>query len=581
MMIRLKNWFVRIGLAAVLMLALVLTVMPVTGYAAGATASISVDKTELGTGDTVTIKVTIKGNGQNLGKLSFQLLYDANILELKDSQGNNFNGKLPWGSGTVGADTYVETFTATALAEGTATISFSAAPIVYSETDESTQIECSIEKNDVAVWVNGAGSSQAQGSSAEVPPSSSSEGPSSEAPSTEASQEMPAQAGSCDLSELTITPGEITFDPDVTEYTIQVANDVTRVAVSAKTAQEDAGYVVEGYENLAEGENLVTVHVTSPDGASKDYLIHVIRLNEAGEVPEATDEENGTEKSEVKGFQWECPERTFYVTTFPSGVAIPKGYTYSSVVIGSYEVPAYVSGENSGLYLVYAQEEGQDPGLCWYRVSDGQMFPCVAVQAAGNGEELSLPVMLLIGAGIIVLIALMITVIVTVVRNREGRVRFGFENDDEELETEELQDREDASEEDWESQDQDEEYQDDFQDEDDYEDDDDEEEEDDQEADSATASSFGGSKDFPAEPIPEEEPEKDELEEFGIDIQLMQAGIEKEAGVYGASAGISTPGGRTKPERPKKPVMNSRRLNAATTRIDSDQIKQNREHQGK
>lgn len=536
-------------MAAFLTLLILCMLVPVTGQAAGAGASVSVDKTELSIGDTVTVTVRIKNEGQNLGELSYTLLYTKSVLSAKDGSGNDFNGTLGWGSGVVGADTYVEKFTFTAIAEGPAEISFAAVPVV--EDEDGNSLECSFTTEKTWVQVAGTAPSSSAAASSEAAPSSG------EAPSSSAAESSEAAAVSCDLAELTVTPGSIAFDPSVTEYTIEVANDVTRIAVTAKTVSADAGYVVEGYDNLAEGENTVTVHVSANDGSAKDYLIHVIRAASENSSADSTESVPESESKEVvDGFECTNAERKFYITTFPDGTSIPKGYTLTSVTIESddgrkYDVPAYTSPQNSGLYLIYAKEEGKSGELHWYRLADGFLFPYVAV-AASEDSGISIPLLVMISAAVVLVVLILITLIT---RHRNsgngddpdgGRARRNRVAPDEDSDF----DKDDFDEED---------------DEDGFDDDDDEE-------------------DFDEESLYEDDSDKTDTDsssakeddDFGIDIQLMQAGIEKEVGgAYTAVEPASNARPRT--ERPRKPVVNSGRINEATTRIDVERVRRSRE----
>lgn len=76
------------------------------------------------------------------------------------------------------------------------------------------------------------------------------------------------------LESMEINPGEIVFDPEVLEYTVQVDEDVTKLLVKAK-ASEGQTYTISGNSNLEPGMNEVLVTVTGDQYEQTVYRIHV------------------------------------------------------------------------------------------------------------------------------------------------------------------------------------------------------------------------------------------------------------------------------------------------------------------
>ncbi|NLN03752.1 MAG: hypothetical protein GX166_02865 [Clostridiaceae bacterium] len=81
------------------------------------------------------------------------------------------------------------------------------------------------------------------------------------------------------------------FHPDITEYTMEVPNEVTEIILSITTQDTKCTYVVEGGMNLVAGENTVTVVCTAEDGSVRNYVITVTRQEGQQETPSPTDEE--------------------------------------------------------------------------------------------------------------------------------------------------------------------------------------------------------------------------------------------------------------------------------------------------
>ena len=65
------------------------------------------------------------------------------------------------------------------------------------------------------------------------------------------------------LQSLTLSEGTIRFEPDVTDYNVTVAEDVTKILVKGVTSDENSFYTVSGNTNLVKGKNEIVVTVTS------------------------------------------------------------------------------------------------------------------------------------------------------------------------------------------------------------------------------------------------------------------------------------------------------------------------------
>lgn len=67
------------------------------------------------------------------------------------------------------------------------------------------------------------------------------------------------------------------FSADVTEYTINVPNEITALNITATPTDTKATVTIEGNENFVVGENKVIIKVVAEDGTTKEYVINVIR----------------------------------------------------------------------------------------------------------------------------------------------------------------------------------------------------------------------------------------------------------------------------------------------------------------
>ena len=74
------------------------------------------------------------------------------------------------------------------------------------------------------------------------------------------------------LQSLTLSEGTIRFEPDVTDYNVTVAEDVTKILVKGVTNDENSFYTVSGNTNLVKGKNEIVVTVTDKDGNITTFM---------------------------------------------------------------------------------------------------------------------------------------------------------------------------------------------------------------------------------------------------------------------------------------------------------------------
>ncbi len=86
------------------------------------------------------------------------------------------------------------------------------------------------------------------------------------------------------LTGITIQEGTLTpsFQKDVTEYKLQVAEEVTELHIQATAEDANSEIEIVGNTNLKIGSNNVRITVTAEDGSSKTYVIRVTRQGESG-----------------------------------------------------------------------------------------------------------------------------------------------------------------------------------------------------------------------------------------------------------------------------------------------------------
>ena len=184
------------------------------------------------------------------------------------------------------------------------------------------------------------------------------------------------------LASLTLSSGTLSpaFKYNVTNYTAEVANDVTSVVVSAKPSNANATVEsVNGGENLAVGANKIQIVVKAENGVTATYTITVTR-KESGD----TDDSDTPDEEDPAGTD-EPPEQCYEiggVKMYPSEdgdeTQIPEGFTLSEITLWEKAYPYWVNetiGTDMG--LIYLVDENKENGA-WYRISEASPYDACA-----------------------------------------------------------------------------------------------------------------------------------------------------------------------------------------------------------
>ena len=219
-----------------------------------ASLSISTSKSSVSPGESFTVTVSVNGGA---GYVS--------------ATASNGSGSM----GSTFLDNASKSFTCTAGSSGSVTIYASGVIADYStENDEqkSASKTVSIVQPNKNTGGNSNGGSSNGGNTTKKPNTNNSTKP------TETKEEKKSTDST--LSSLSIAEGAITpeFNKDVKEYAITVPNEVTKLNITATPTDSKATVSVTEYEELKEGENIITISVTAEDGTTKtDYVIKATR----------------------------------------------------------------------------------------------------------------------------------------------------------------------------------------------------------------------------------------------------------------------------------------------------------------
>lgn len=101
------------------------------------------------------------------------------------------------------------------------------------------------------------------------------------------------------LKSLEIDNYDIAFDKEITEYKINVDNDVTSLDIKAVAEDSRARVEITGNESFKKGENTVTITVTAEDGTTREYKLLVNKSGEKKNAPTEIDDSSNTAEKVV------------------------------------------------------------------------------------------------------------------------------------------------------------------------------------------------------------------------------------------------------------------------------------------
>ena len=89
------------------------------------------------------------------------------------------------------------------------------------------------------------------------------------------------------LKSLKLSTGSINFNKKTTKYTLDVAEDVENITITAAAEHEKASVSGSGKINLVKGTNTAKVVVTAENGSARTYTLTIVRAGaETEEIPE-------------------------------------------------------------------------------------------------------------------------------------------------------------------------------------------------------------------------------------------------------------------------------------------------------
>ena len=171
------------------------------------------------------------------------------------------------------------------------------------------------------------------------------------------------------LSSLSVSEGalEPEFNPDTTEYTMNVGADINSINISAVAAEANSSVEISGSENLVEGENKVNINVKAADGStSKSYTITVMKAV-TSESQASTESETEKSLAEIT-----VSSKTIHVIDLDSGVKIPENMVENSIEVNGVKVKGWIDKSDAGqnFVLVYGQNSEGEKGFYVYDLKE-------------------------------------------------------------------------------------------------------------------------------------------------------------------------------------------------------------------
>lgn len=312
-------------------------------YAASGTGTISVDKTSVMVGDELTVNVNISSSA-TIYYAEFNVKYDNSLFDFVSStpaaKTTSPAGTIPYEvdtnlEGNQSVKSISITITLKAKAVGTANFSIAGGTIMeFDGEEEPTVVNMSYSGASVQVMAE---------------------------PETEDPTFSDATLSSLRIAETSLNKP---FAKWTMNYSCSVPYDVTAIHISAKSSQGGKTEVEGPWENLAVGNNVITVKSYAKSGKVMTYTINVNRASAPAPAPE-TEPETETETEPVKDTTVTIDGKEYVISkTFPED-EIPDGYTAGTLDISGDTIET-VTNDVTGLNLVYLTDADENGAIYIY-----------------------------------------------------------------------------------------------------------------------------------------------------------------------------------------------------------------------
>ena len=349
-----------------MMLILTTTLFSRVPVLAAANISVSVNKSNVKVGDTVTVTLSITSGYGAQGVLK----KSSGVL------GGSSDEYFTIGAG-VGD---VQSFSYKATSVGSCTFS------IQEPLDDTTDVDGgtpSIGVGSATVKVTSASSNNDSNSNKDNKDNSGSNTGNDNNANKDNENKEEKKSSNASLGSLVISAGTLSpeFSAATKDYTATVDYSCSSLAVTANPADSKASVTsVTGNDSLEVGENTVSVVVTAEDGSTSTYNIVVTRRTE--DDPENADKQDNWKKFDINGTEWTM------VNDIPEDV-VPEGFEHSKTVIDGLEYNT-LHGTFGDITLVYLQSESGN-GLFVYDAAQNAAYEFVRINSESHFIVVLLP----------------------------------------------------------------------------------------------------------------------------------------------------------------------------------------------
>lgn len=349
-----------------MMLILTTTLFSRVPVLAAANISVSVNKSNVKVGDTVTVTLSITSGYGAQGVLK----KSSGVL------GGSSDEYFTIGAG-VGD---VQSFSYKATSVGSCTFS------IQEPLDDTTDVDGgtpSIGVGSATVTVTSASSNNDSNSNKDNKDNSGSNTGNDSNANKDNENKEEKKSSNASLGSLVISAGTLSpeFSAATKDYTATVDYSCSSLAVTANPADSKASVTsVTGNDSLEVGENTVSVVVTAEDGSTSTYNIVVTRRVE--DDPENADKQDNWKKFDINGTEWTM------VNDIPEDV-VPEGFEHSKTVIDGLEYNT-LHGTFGDITLVYLQSESGN-GLFVYDAAQNAAYEFVRINSESHFIVVLLP----------------------------------------------------------------------------------------------------------------------------------------------------------------------------------------------
>lgn len=349
-----------------MMLILTTTLFSRVPVLAAANISVSVNKSNVKVGDTVTVTLSITSGYGAQGVLK----KSSGVL------GGSSDEYFTIGAG-VGD---VQSFSYKATSVGSCTFS------IQEPLDDTTDVDGgtpSIGVGSATVTVTSASSNNDSNSNKDNKDNSGSNTGNDSNTNKDNENKEEKKSSNASLGSLVISAGTLSpeFSAATKDYTATVDYSCSSLAVTANPADSKASVTsVTGNDSLEVGENTVSIVVTAEDGSTSTYNIVVTRRAE--DDPENADKQDNWKKFDINGTEWTM------VNDIPEDV-VPEGFEHSKTVIDGLEYNT-LHGTFGDITLVYLQSESGN-GLFVYDAAQNAAYEFVRINSESHFIVVLLP----------------------------------------------------------------------------------------------------------------------------------------------------------------------------------------------